>query len=49
VGLERTGGWHDTTLDVGGSATDVISGRRHERDVAVSDLLSDYPVALLVR
>jgi (1->4)-alpha-D-glucan 1-alpha-D-glucosylmutase len=49
VGLERTGGWHDTTLDVGGSATDVISGRRHERGVAVSDLLSDYPVALLVR
>ena len=49
VGLERAGGWHDTRLDVGGSATDVISGRRHERGVAVSDLLADYPVALLVR
>jgi (1->4)-alpha-D-glucan 1-alpha-D-glucosylmutase len=49
VGLERSGGWHDSTLDVGGSATDVISGRRHDRGVALADLLSDYPVALLVR
>jgi (1->4)-alpha-D-glucan 1-alpha-D-glucosylmutase len=49
VGLARSGGWHDTVLDAGGSATDVISGRRHDRNVALSDLLADYPVALLVR
>jgi hypothetical protein len=34
---------------VGGASTDVISGRQHSRGVALSDLLRDYPVALLVR
>jgi (1->4)-alpha-D-glucan 1-alpha-D-glucosylmutase len=49
VGLERAGGWRDTTLDLGGSATDVISGRRVGREVALAELLDRYPVALLVR
>ena len=49
VGLERAGGWGDTTLDIGGSATDVISGRRVEREVRLAELLDTYPVALLVR
>jgi (1->4)-alpha-D-glucan 1-alpha-D-glucosylmutase len=49
VGLERKGGWADTVLDVGGSATDAISGRRVPRHVHLADLLGDYPVALLVR
>ncbi len=49
VGLERGGGWGDTTIDLGHTATDVISGRRVEASVALADLLADYPVALLVR
>ena len=49
VGLERRGGWGDAVLDVGGTSTDAISGRRFEREVALADLLGDYPVALLVR
>ena len=49
LGLERAGGWGDTVLDVGGPATDAISGRRVQRHVQLAELLSDYPVALLVR
>ncbi len=49
IGLERGGGWADTTLDVAGASTDVISGRRIEGSVALAELLADYPVALLVR
>jgi (1->4)-alpha-D-glucan 1-alpha-D-glucosylmutase len=49
VTLERAGGWADTVLDLGGPATDVISGRRVEREAALADLLAGYPVALLVR
>lgn len=49
VGLERDGGWQDTVLTLYGTATDVISGRRHRGDIALADLLADYPVALLVR
>jgi (1->4)-alpha-D-glucan 1-alpha-D-glucosylmutase len=49
VGLERDGGWRDTTLDLDGSATDVLTDRRHDGVVALSELLADYPVALLVR
>jgi (1->4)-alpha-D-glucan 1-alpha-D-glucosylmutase len=49
VGLERAGGWRDTSLDLGGPATDVITGRRVDREVALADLLDTYPVALLVR
>ena len=49
VGLERAGGWGDTALDLGGPATDVMTGRRISREVALTDLLDHYPVALLVR
>jgi (1->4)-alpha-D-glucan 1-alpha-D-glucosylmutase len=49
VGLERKGGWGDTALDLGGPATDAISGRRVPREVLLADLLAAYPVALLVR
>jgi (1->4)-alpha-D-glucan 1-alpha-D-glucosylmutase len=49
VRLQRTGGWRDTTIDLGGAATDVITGRRMPRELAVADLLDTYPVALLVR
>ena len=49
VGLERAGGWGDTTLDIGGTATDLITGRRVQREVRLADLLDAYPVALLVR
>ena len=49
VGLERAGGWGDTTLDVGGPVSDLISGRRWSGELALADLLADYPVALLVR
>ncbi|MEO6886148.1 MAG: malto-oligosyltrehalose synthase [Jatrophihabitantaceae bacterium] len=49
VGLERAGGWAHTTLSIEGTATDVISGVRHTGEIALIDLLTDYPVALLVR
>ncbi len=49
VGLQRAGGWHDTTLDLGTAVTDVISGGEYEGEVALAELLADYPVALLVR
>jgi (1->4)-alpha-D-glucan 1-alpha-D-glucosylmutase len=49
VALERAGGWQDTSIDLGGSATDVITGRRVPRETALGELLDTYPVALLVR
>ena len=49
VRLERRGGWGDTTLDLAGTASDLISGRRWTGTVALADLLAGYPVALLVR
>jgi (1->4)-alpha-D-glucan 1-alpha-D-glucosylmutase len=49
VGLARAGGWGATTLDVGGAATDLITGRQHPRNVPLAELLDTYPVALLVR
>ena len=49
VGLAQRGGWDETVIDVGGSSTDAISGRRFDRVVALSDLLGEYPVGLLVR
>jgi (1->4)-alpha-D-glucan 1-alpha-D-glucosylmutase len=47
--LARDGGWRDTVLDVGGTATDVITGRPVPRESALGELLDTYPVALLVR
>jgi len=49
VRLERDGAWRDTTMELGAPCTDVISGLRHSRTVALRDLLAAYPVALLVR
>jgi (1->4)-alpha-D-glucan 1-alpha-D-glucosylmutase len=49
ISLERRGGWQDTVLDLGGSVTDLLSGRSHVGVVPVADLLADLPVALLVR
>jgi (1->4)-alpha-D-glucan 1-alpha-D-glucosylmutase len=53
VGLERAGGWRDTTVDLTpqGTWTDVLTGRRLDTagPVAVADLLDRLPVALLVR
>jgi (1->4)-alpha-D-glucan 1-alpha-D-glucosylmutase len=49
VGLEAAGGWRDTVLDLGGPASDVISGRRFAGEVGLAELLGSYPVALLVR
>jgi (1->4)-alpha-D-glucan 1-alpha-D-glucosylmutase len=49
LGLERRGGWGDTVLDVGGPATDAISGSPAPREVRLAELLASYPVALLVR
>ncbi len=50
VGLESRGGWGGTTLDLPfGGWIDLMTSRRFDGTVAVADLLSDYPVALLVR
>jgi (1->4)-alpha-D-glucan 1-alpha-D-glucosylmutase len=49
VGLERAGGWGETTLDVGGPVSDLITGRRWSGELALAELLADYPAALLVR
>lgn len=49
IGLRRAGGWGDTTVHLAARPTiDVITGRRFDGGViAVADLLSIYPVALL--
>ncbi|WP_258372091.1 malto-oligosyltrehalose synthase [Curtobacterium sp. MCBD17_019] len=50
IGLERTGGWADTMIHpVPEDRIDVLTGRtfRAGRGIAVADLLSTYPVALL--
>ncbi|MFN2561418.1 MAG: malto-oligosyltrehalose synthase [Jatrophihabitans sp.] len=49
VGLAQAGGWGDTAIDLGGPATDVITGRKVSREVGLGELLDSYPVALLVR
>jgi (1->4)-alpha-D-glucan 1-alpha-D-glucosylmutase len=49
VRLQRAGGWRGTALDLGGGATDVISGRSFRGELPLAELLADYPVALLVR
>jgi (1->4)-alpha-D-glucan 1-alpha-D-glucosylmutase len=48
VGLERDGGWRDTTIELAQGATDVISGTTYVGTVALAELLAGYPVALLV-
>ena len=46
VGLDAAGGWRDTTIDLGGTLTDVLTGREHSGVVRLADLLAVYPVAL---
>ncbi|HEY0260620.1 MAG TPA: malto-oligosyltrehalose synthase [Lacisediminihabitans sp.] len=50
IGLDRVGGWADTLLLLPGRpVTDVLTGRRFDGgETALSELLGDYPVALLV-
>jgi (1->4)-alpha-D-glucan 1-alpha-D-glucosylmutase len=49
VGLAAAGGWGDTVIELPtGEYLDVLSGRRHAGSTAVTGLLQDYPVALLV-
>jgi len=50
-GLEQSGGWSGTTLGVRGRRWEnVLTGTRHEGpDLALADLLTDLPVALLVQ
>jgi (1->4)-alpha-D-glucan 1-alpha-D-glucosylmutase len=50
VGLERRGGWGDTTLALpsAGPWRDELTGCTHDGDaVRLADLLADFPVALL--
>jgi (1->4)-alpha-D-glucan 1-alpha-D-glucosylmutase len=51
VRLDRGGGWKDTTLPLpSGEWTDVLTGSAHRGGpVALADLLTRYPVALLGR
>ncbi|MDP9417286.1 MAG: malto-oligosyltrehalose synthase [Actinomycetota bacterium] len=51
VTLDRAGGWGDATVALPeGSWRDVLTGRSYDGgDVALGELLSAYPVALLVR
>jgi (1->4)-alpha-D-glucan 1-alpha-D-glucosylmutase len=49
VGLANSGGWGDTVLPSAGEFNDVLSGRTFTGDISLADLLSRYPVALLVR
>jgi (1->4)-alpha-D-glucan 1-alpha-D-glucosylmutase len=48
VGLQRSGGWDDTTLDLEHELEDALTARRHAGRVALADLLARYPVAVLV-
>ncbi|GAA1388674.1 malto-oligosyltrehalose synthase [Luteococcus peritonei] len=49
VGLQRRGGWGETTLELPGSWTDQIGGATVDGQVPVGQLLDWRPVALLVR
>jgi len=48
VGLSATGGWADTTVDLGDAPVrDELTGREHRGRVAVASVFEQYPVALL--
>jgi (1->4)-alpha-D-glucan 1-alpha-D-glucosylmutase len=50
IGLVSAGGWRDTVLPLpAGEWTDVITGRPTSDAPLLSELLSQYPVALVVR
>jgi (1->4)-alpha-D-glucan 1-alpha-D-glucosylmutase len=48
VGLVRAGGWGSTELDLPSPVTDALTGAAYAGRTAVADLLSRYPVALLL-
>ena len=48
VGLARAGGWDSTELALPGRFTDTLTGATHSGRTAVAELLSRYPVALLL-
>jgi (1->4)-alpha-D-glucan 1-alpha-D-glucosylmutase len=48
LALDAEGGWRNTSLALPpGNWADVLSGRRHEGDVLVKDVMAALPVALL--
>jgi (1->4)-alpha-D-glucan 1-alpha-D-glucosylmutase len=49
VGLDRRGGWGDTTLDLGGEGWRDLLTDRHVSDLTCHAVLDVLPVALLVR
>ena len=48
VGLVQSGGWGPTTVELPGQVTDALTGASYAGRTAVADLLSRYPVALLL-
>jgi (1->4)-alpha-D-glucan 1-alpha-D-glucosylmutase len=49
VGLDRRGGFGDTTLTLKGDYVDVLTDRQYSGPARANDLLSIYPAALLIR
>jgi (1->4)-alpha-D-glucan 1-alpha-D-glucosylmutase len=49
IRLADAGGWRDTTLELRAQHSDLLTGRMFEGPVPVAEILTDYPVALLVR
>jgi len=50
VGLEASGGWGQAILVLpSGGYTDVLTGRSHSGEVRLADLLTGYPVSLLLK
>ena len=49
VQLARAGGWGDTRVELGGAFVDALTGRAVSGSVPVAELLTDLPVALLLR
>jgi (1->4)-alpha-D-glucan 1-alpha-D-glucosylmutase len=47
MGLASSGGWRDTTVEIGTDYVDVLTGQRWSQTVPVEELLATYPVALL--
>ncbi len=48
-GLAADGGWRDTVIHLDGTYDSILRPGSHSGTVEVSQILSDYPVALLVR
>ena len=49
IGLAEMDGWGDTTVKLPTSYVDKLTGRLAQGEVAATELLADYPVALLTR